>query len=243
MTFDQTVDWLGESEQVLNLGMFFEGLWMWFWMNRNRAVESNPRIKCSPQVLQKFCDIKTKRKWNVFYADWLKFQRCSNEAERFFDIVKDYKGLCSQRYDMDKWIWALCGQRFFKNITDIFAEETEIVFYIDNHPAVGNCPKPGRCGFIIKTTPAKDGANIILCTDPSDYSGEIHYHDEFQAKDMHLVAAVSDPYYFYQYLPLSWNGIPVIRNGDVYWGELLSECTGYGVCYFYLRVQLHCRSD
>ena len=51
---------------------------------------------------------------------------------------------------------------------------------------VSACPQPGKCGFILKIVPAKDGTNFVLCTDPTDYSDEIHYHDEIEAKDIHL---------------------------------------------------------
>ena len=35
-----------------------------------------------------------------------------------------------------------------------------------------------------KTVPAKDGANVVLCTDPAEYPDNMHYHKEFQAKDI-----------------------------------------------------------
>jgi hypothetical protein len=230
--------------------MFFEGLWMWFWMNKNSTAE------CSPQMLQKFRDIKLKRKWSRINRHWLNLKRHGNGENnffgwlrlkkyghgenKFFEIVMADHNLCSDTYETNIWISVFCEQKF-NNVMSIFAEEKKLIFYIDKHPATKNCSKPGKCGLILKTTPAKDGANMILCTDPSDYSEKIHYHDEFQAKDMNIATYVRTTSLCY--VPLSWNGIPVIRNGDVYWGELLSDCTAYRPWSFHLLVQLPNKSD
>jgi hypothetical protein len=207
---------------------------MWFWMNKNSTVE------CSSQMLQIFRNIKEKRKWNKFFKGWLRLKKCHGE-DKFFDIVRANGSLCSNKYDENKWI-CFGGEQTFKNITTIFAEETKMIFHVNrSHPAVKNCSKPGRCGIILKTTPAKYGANMIVCTDLTDYSSKIHYHDEFQAKDMNFSTFVSASSIFF--VPLSWNGIPVTQNGEVYWGELLSDCTKYEKWCLKLFVQLPNQSD
>ena len=229
LTFEEVVDWLGASERVINLMMFFEGLWMWMWTNKKYNVV------CSDLLLQKMHDIKDKREWDVINQHWLRLKMCDNEDGRFFRKIKSDRRLCSSAYDQKKWI-STGGEEKFKHINSIFNEETKLTFCIDQqHPAVQNCSKSGKCGVILKTVPAKDGATMILCTDSCDYSKEIHYHEEFQAIDMHVIVLTTAP--VFSFFPLSWNGIPVVRNNNVQWGEMSTEFD-QGSYTFHLRVNL-----
>ena len=84
--------------------------------------------------------------------------------------------------------------------------------YHFKHPAVKECSKRGECGFIIKTTPAKDGASMRLCTDPSDYSEDIHFHDEIRAEDIHFILWSRKGECN---IPISWCGVPRVEHGKL----------------------------
>ena len=207
MTFDEVVDWLGKSEQVTNLMMLFEGLWTWMWKNKVFTVES------SPQLLQKIYKIKENRKWNRIMDHWLNFNRHAFQNKRFFSIVKSDQRFCSSSFEKQYWI-SHSSNSSYGSIFSLFEENTRIEC-LCKHPYVKNCSKPGQCGFILKTVSAKDGANIKLCTDPSEYSEKIHYHEEFQAKDMHL--SIFTNVTRFTNVSLSWCGKPEFKSGKVCW--------------------------
>ena len=207
MTFGEVVDWLGKSEQVTNLMMLFEGLWTWMWKNNELTVESNP------QLLQTICKIKENRKWNRIMDRWLNFDRHEFQNKRFFRIVKSDQRFCSSSYETQYWI-SYSSNSSYGSISSLFDENTRIEC-LCKHPNVKNCSKPGQCGFILKTVSARDGANIKLCTDPSEYSEKIHYHEEFQAKDMHLSIYTNVTKFIN--VSLSWCGKPEFKSGKVCW--------------------------
>ena len=206
MKFDEVVDWLGESEQVTNLMMLFEGLWTWMWKNKVFTVES------SPQLLKKIYKIKENRKWNRLYEHWLNFDRREFQKNSFFSIVKYDQRFCHSNYEPQYWIRysSTSSNSSYGSVSTLFEENMSIECFC-KHPNVKNCSKPGQCGFILKTVSVKDGANTKLCTDPSDYSEKIHYHEEFQAKDMHIFmyTVLSK----FTNVPLSWCGRPEFKSG------------------------------
>ena len=102
-------------------------------------------------------------------------------------------------------------------LTSIFVEEAKLQFPFKHPIVVKGCAKPVNCGFILKTTPAKDGGDMILCTAPSDYSdSDLHYHSEMQAGNMHVVVRgiFSGAGH---YSPVSWSGRPRIINNTFCW--------------------------
>ena len=207
MTSDEVVDWLGKSEQVTNLMMFFEGLWTWMWMNKDFKVES------SPQLLQTIYEIKEIRKWNRFHHHWLNYNRHAFQNKSFLSIIKSDQRFCSSSNEKQYWISHISNSSY-GSISSLFEENTRIEC-LGKHPYVKDCSKPGYCGFILKTVSAKDGANIKLCTDPSEYSEKIHYHEEFQAKDMHL--SIFTYVTKFTNVSLSWCGKPEFKSGKVCW--------------------------
>ena len=74
---------------------------------------------------------------------------------------------------------------------------------------------------------------MVLCTDPAEYPDNMHFHKEFKAKDMHLTACTNYPEF--SFIPLSWHGTPVIKDGSVYWGEILPKWSGSN-CRFYMII-------
>ena len=75
-------------------------------------------------------------------------------------------------------------------LSQLFCQENRIHFYF-THPKSNSCDKSGDCGFILRTIPAsKDNSeqfDIILSVDKSDYSDDIHIHEEFvSVENMHL---------------------------------------------------------
>ena len=228
--FDEVVDWLGKSEQVTNLVMFFEGLWTWMLVNKDIKVECNERL------LTIIYGIKEERSWDYFYPSWINFIKSSNiNARSFFDRVRSDTVLCSIKNGREKLVEILNIQNLRSySICYIFAKETKLMYHY-KHPAVKNCSNQGECGFILKTVPSKDGANMILCTDPSDYSEDIHYHDEVQAKNVHLLV---DLYSSRKIIPLSWCGKLKIRNNQVKSDTFTDLQSFNGDCRFHAIINL-----
>ena len=216
MSFDEVVDWLGNSEKVKILIMFVEGLWTWMLSN-------NYKHKSPAEVLPRLIEIKERRGWAHVHSSWLKMWWSENN--NLISIVKKSQRLCTDKYDYtSKWI-AVSSDLTYKDLTSIFEKETKICFKLRGECRELdkiNCINDGRCGFLLKTVPAKDGANVVLCTDPAEYPDNMHFHKEFQAKDMHLTAYIK---FSYVIIPLSWLGTPAVKDESVYWGEILSKLT------------------
>ena len=230
MSFDEVVDWLGNSEKVTNLLNFVEGLWTWMFTN-------NYKHKSPAKVIPRLIEIKERRGWthNHLHWSWLNMWRCENNDP--ISIIKSDAGLCGRFLFMQTWEDFSCLRKFH-NITSIFEKETELCFDISESFALDkrNCLSHGKCALLLKTVPAKDGANVVLCTDPAEYPDNMHFHKEFQAKNMHLTAYFTKPKT--AYLPLSWLGTPVIKNGSVFWNEILSKSNFFdAVCHFQLFVR------
>ena len=232
MSFDEVVDWLGNSEKVTNLLMFFEGLWT--WMLTNNYKHASPA-----DVIPRLIEIKEKRGWAKVRGDWLGMWKSENND--FISIIKNNTKLCPHFFFVQKWE-AVSTLRTFRNVRSIFEKETELCFEISESTALdkSNCLSHGKCGLILKTVPAKDGANVVLCTDPAEYPDNMHFHKEFQAKNMHLTAftRIKRPGLFFptiSYFPLSWHGSPVIKGGSIYWGEILSNLK-FSDTWFHFRL-------
>ena len=187
MSFDEVLDWLGNSTEVTNLIMFFEGLWTWMFTNNYKHSHKSPA-----EILPRLIEIKEKRGWNPVYYDWLTLWRC--EKNHLISIIQSNRKLCTLDLDMKKWA-TVSNLRTFHNVTSIFEKETELYFDVSSSVALdkSNCLSHGKCGLILKTVPAKDGANVVLCTDPAEYPKDMHFHKEFPAKDMHLTAYFTKP--------------------------------------------------
>ncbi|XP_063685347.1 uncharacterized protein LOC134819353 isoform X1 [Bolinopsis microptera] len=246
LTFDEVVDWLGTSDEVVNLWMFFEGIWT--WMNAN---EGSP-VKCSSNFLNKVREIRKKRKWREVSQSFLNCNLLLHKSEssrEFFQAIMSCEDLCIGLREAG---WNIIFTKgLIKDIFSLFEQETKLYFICEGHASVynlSNCSKPGKCGFILKTVPAKEHANFVLSTDPNDYSEEIHYHNEIHAKDMHLEMewfkeleqpSGSRGYY----LPMSWAGRPVYQNNEIIWDTF--PVTDYGkndsycFCLFFPTLPSH----
>ena len=227
MSFDEVVDWLGNSEKVTNLLMFVEGLWTWMFTNDFKHARP-------AQVIPRLIKIKERKGWAKVYKRWLNMWRYENT--NLISIIKSNGRLCVDLFVQERWE-TFSTLRTFKNVTSIFEKETELYFDISESTAIDkrNCLSHGKCALLLKTVPAKDGANVVLCTDPAEYPDNMHFHKECRAKDMHLTAYNFDSVFFH--IPLSWLGTPVIKDGSVYWSEILSKCSG-SQWYFYLIIYL-----
>ena len=224
--FNEVVDWLGESTEVTNLIMFFEGIWTWM-------LVSNYKHESPAEVIPRLVEIKEKRGWNRVLSCWLAMWRCGKND--LISIISSNGQLCSSVFDKREWV-NFFTLRTYENLTSVFEKETELSFDISGNAALDkrNCLSHGMCGIIPKTIPAKDGANVVLCTDPAEYPGYMHFHEEFQAKDMHLTAYLTSP--VCSVIPLSWFGTPVFKNNSVYWSEIVSQCA-HMKCKFLLLLK------
>ena len=228
MSFNEIVDWLGDCSEVTSLFMFFEGLWT--WMLTNGYNHMSPA-----EVLPRLIEIKNKRGWTTIFVNWLLMWRC--EKNDLINVIKRNRNLCSISLDKKKWA-AVSTLRTFHDVASIFEKETELYFDVSRSHVMDKryCPSHGKCGLLLKTVPAKDGANVVLCTDPAKYPDNMHYHKEFMAKDMHLTASLANRQLF-SVIPLSWHGTPVIKDGFVYWGDILAKRSGSN-CRFFLIIDL-----
>ena len=214
MSFDEVVDWLGNCTEVTSLLMFFEGLWT--WMLTNNYKDASPA-----EVMPRLIEIKERRGWANVHCDWLNMW--TSEHNDLISIIKSNGKLCSQNLDRKKW--GTFHSRIFCSVASMFKKETELCFDISKSTALdkGNCLSHGKCALILKTVPAKDGANVVLCTDPAEYPDDMHFHKEFQTENMHLTALMQVDGNFFSFIPLSWLGTPVLKDRSVYWGEILSK--------------------
>ena len=189
MSFDEVVDWLGSSPKVTNLIMFFEGIWTWMLTNGHVHFSSS-------KVLSRLIEIKDKRGWADIFIRWITMWGFLNGD--LMSIMKNDRRLCTNKYDETKWI-SVSTSFTVDDMRSIFEKEIKLDFTIKGHAAIDkrNCHIQGRCGLILKTVPAKDGANVVLCTDPAEYPDDMHFHEEFQAKDMHLTAVLTKPHHVF----------------------------------------------
>ena len=226
MPFDEVVEWLGNSTEVTNLIMFVEGLWTWI-------ITNNYKHKSPTEVLPRLIEIKERRGWTHVYSNWLNMWR--RKDNDIISIIINNGKLCTLDLDKKKWV-TFTTKKPVHNLTSIFEEETELYFDIVTSAALDkrNCRKHGRCALLLKTVPAKNGANVVLCTDPAEYPDDMHFHNELQVKDMHLTAFKTYP--VFSVIPLSWHGTPVIiKDESVNWGNILSKFSGSNF-YFYLII-------
>ena len=141
-----------------------------------------------------------------------------------------------------------CAEEY--TIEDFLLSENKLKFFFQA-PLTEDCQQGGRCGFILKTTPATtecpDSFDIRLCTDPGEYEGgypnppsDIHFHDNLVfASNMHFVVertgcAKEDPSQCtsnceWYCLPVSWFGKPEC--------DLTAAGWKWGIHRFYLKSQ------
>ena len=205
------------------------------WVNECSKVEcKTPYDKLF--MRQRIRMIQDKRKWNSFCSRWSRFVPSLNEsAYDYFEFVKADRKLFTDNIDGDNWGVATEDLKSSHSVWSIFRKETRLIFHY-KQPGVESCSQPGNCGFVLKTTPAgdPDGADMILCTDPSEYSNELHYHNEFKAEDMHLLV---ENLQSGQSIPLSWFGKPTMKYGKVCW-DVVSKLKGRENCMFYVIFKL-----
>ena len=143
LTFDEDVDWLGTSDEVVNFWMFFEGIWTWM-----RANEGSP-VKCSPNLLNKFREIRKKRKWREVSKSFLNLILHKSESSReFFQAIMSCEDLCIGIREAGWNILLNKGE--IKDIFSVFEQETKLYFICEGHNIMSNCTKPGKCGFVLK---------------------------------------------------------------------------------------------
>jgi len=143
LTFDEDVDWLGTSDEVVNFWMFFEGIWTWM-----RANEGSP-VKCSPNLLNKFREIRKKRKWREVSKSFLNLILHKSESSReFFQAIMSCEDLCIGLREAGWNILLNKGE--IKDIFSVFEQETKLYFICEGHNIMSNCTNPGKCGFVLK---------------------------------------------------------------------------------------------
>ena len=151
LTFDEVVDWLGNSEVVTNLLMFFEGIWTWMWANKDTMVN-----KCTPKFLNTVNEIRIRRNWHAIHLNnkyLLDFEPTSVYSKAFFEEIKECTNLCSSDDSVSG-----PGCQWFEVVMDgsdgvarddihhIFTTGSTITFF--KYPKMKDCSKEGDCGFI-----------------------------------------------------------------------------------------------
>jgi hypothetical protein len=107
---------------------------------------------------------------------------------------------------------------------DLFDYPQSFAFYF-KHPHRKLCSIPGKCGFLIKTTPMPPKFPYLkiraeLCLDHSEYPKNLHIHtDDVTAEKIHLLALCES-----EYLPgfFTWNseGAYIDKTGIFYSNQL-----------------------
>ena len=102
------------------------------------------------------------------------------------------------------------------NIDNIFTPQSMLRFkYKSSGMRIKECTNRDDCGIIIKTIKTKDSIKMVLCTDPSYFPNNLHYHNLVEAKDLHLIVEYplhndkEDSDQEWITLPISWFGQPV----------------------------------
>ena len=120
MTFNEVVDWLGDSKEVTNMIMFFEGIWTWIFTNGAAPA-------CPDKVLQKLIRIKERRGWSEFCYSWLNMWRY--KTDNFFDGIKKSRKLCSKTFDRNEWL-SVSTEQSYDKVTSLFEKETKLYFLL-----------------------------------------------------------------------------------------------------------------
>ena len=92
----------------------------------------------------------------------------SESSREYFQAIMSCEDLCIGLREAG-WniIFSECS---IKDFFSLFEKETKLYFICKgNHSKLTNCTKPGKCGFILKTVPAKERANFVLSTDPETH--------------------------------------------------------------------------
>jgi len=219
MSFADFIDKHGEHAEVLNLLMFFEGIWLWYQIHYNHPLYAD-------YIVNRIRAIKTARgwdtvpRWSVFFKGWQKmtiFLELAFKTNLFDDNLEieydQHRNYTIVQPVSDKLKVIPCQELF--SAKDLMYNDQRIRFQF-KHPDAAYCRKPGRCGFIIKTTPPTlenpERFNIELCVDEDDYKDDaIHFHgDEVLADKMHLTVGENistDPVAVMHVgsMPISWH--------------------------------------
>ena len=215
LTFDELVDALGNDAEVKNLLMFAEALYI--WMVKNEAVS----VSFSPALLQKILTIKQKRNWGAVPKQC--FQFVYGISNTFLNKWRECEALFVS--DNNKlYHFINCHNPAEINAEKLVTAEHKLIFYLSEQEYdTKNCKQEGRCGFILKTTPATEDNpemfDIKLCTDHSEYPPEVHLHEDVvRAENMHFIMEWKWGIDWFND-PVSWWGKPA-RDGDYWcWGD------------------------
>ena len=219
-TFDELIDWMATSKEVRNLLMFIEGIWTWMLKNWNHPV-----IDCSTTLMDRIGNVRRKRGWNVVPYKYLNGMRSGNNWVYFVAAVRSRPDICSIAADSEEfWVDVYCkGKHSFESFLKFNKFLTPRLQYLhcsqfphSSHPGLEPCTRRGRmqasCGFIIKACINDEETSLRLNTDPTN-NGGLHFHEEFEAKRMHLVIRDDAGKCF----PISWFGRPSISNNTCTW--------------------------
>ena len=156
LTFNEIVYWLGKSAKVINMIMFFEGLWTWMWFNKDVQVE------CTETFIAEVFKIKRKMNWRGIYSGLLDFEQISVTSKNFFDKIKECKAFCCESARIG---FICCGlymdspdgsKDHSYNIDNIFTPQSMLRFkYKSSGMRIKECTNRDDCGIIIKTIKPK----------------------------------------------------------------------------------------
>ena len=213
LTFDDLVDTLANDDEVKNLFMFAEALYL--WMNYNVGHT----IICSSELLMKIVTAKQRRGWATIPRECFRFYLYSNPD--FFHKWRECEGLFVSDNQKLAHVIACHNPAEIRGAQMLVIAENKLTFLLSEREYdIANCKREGKCGFILKTTPPTqenpDLFDIKLCVDHSEYPPGIHFHEDIvRAENMHFM--MEYPNYGWDLLPLSWWGKPVLSNSDKKW--------------------------
>ena len=208
----ELIDWLGRSEKVSSLLMFFEGIWMWFQVNEPVTFPA-----ADSQLLKTIWDVMKFRGWTPIRFWYLNF-KVDARHQGFFNCIKFNKDIIDTSIGEGRQTLTtyISDQKY--SLNSVFVEEREMIFTYE-HKTDKLCCGAGKCGFILKVVSRTVGFSeyfrIVLVDDPHDYLDTgVHFHHEMKAESLHLIGW--DGVFYY---PLSWLGNPT-RDNDFYFTSL-----------------------
>ena len=203
------IDTLTTSPDVNSLFMLFEAL------PHFKSIHTN-----ASKAIQQLKTIKDNRNWPRVVPSFLE-PLCRYPHTNLIQRIKETPSLASA----NDTIQIISSTPTI--LSKMVLEEGLHKFYF-KHPDTTRspCNQPGRCGFLLKVTPATKtnpgNFDIKLSTLPEDYTGDIHLHKEVSPDNMHLVIREYDQLHRRKWYNrvVSWFGRPSVRDGGVVWGKI-----------------------
>ena len=181
--------------------------------------DSSAEFDCSVALMDRIANIRKERGWNVVPYYYLEFMRTFHNWQVFVTAITNRPDICSNTLDSEFWVDACCTEKHsLESLFPSHSAFSEVTLLYGNitHPGLEPCSGRGwievSCGFSLSVCKRDEKITIRLDTGFNGNLG-LHFHKEFEEKNLHLVLRNDDGFYF----PISWHGRPKIVNNRFTW--------------------------